>query len=65
MDDFSSLKKFLDSKGKELTFAVNGGMFHPGYVPVGLYVEEGKLIRNIDTESGSGFWVRIQGVISE
>ena len=42
---FSSLRRDLEKKGETLAFAMNGGMYHPDYRPVGLHVENGKEIR--------------------
>ncbi|MCG6904373.1 MAG: phosphodiester glycosidase family protein [Rhodobacter sp.] len=37
-----------------LSFAMNAGMFHEDRSPVGLYIENGKLVRDIVTREGPG-----------
>jgi uncharacterized protein YigE (DUF2233 family) len=46
-----------------LQFAMNGGMFHPDYKPVGLYVENGREITRANTRNGPGnFHLKPNGV---
>ena len=35
-----SLKQFVESSKKELIFAMNGGMYHPNFAPVGLFIAD-------------------------
>jgi uncharacterized protein YigE (DUF2233 family) len=50
-------------KGGALAFALNGGMFHPGYRPVGLYIEDGRELVRASTRSGPGnFHLKPNGV---
>jgi uncharacterized protein YigE (DUF2233 family) len=52
-----------DKKGGQLAFALNGGMFHPDYRPVGLYIEEGRELVRPSTASGPGnFHLKPNGV---
>ncbi len=52
-----------DSKGGQLAFALNGGMFHPDYRPVGLYIEEGQELVRASRASGPGnFHLKPNGV---
>ena len=52
-----------DKKGGRLAFALNGGMFHPDYRPVGLYIEEGRELVRASTASGPGnFHLKPNGV---
>ncbi len=51
---FSSLRRDLEKKGETLTFAMNAGMYHPDYRPVGLYVENGVEIAKVSTRRGPG-----------
>lgn len=37
---FSAVRDRLKSQGRELRFAMNGGMYHPDHAPVGLYIED-------------------------
>jgi uncharacterized protein YigE (DUF2233 family) len=58
----SALPK-TDAKGGRLAFALNGGMFHPDYRPVGLYIEEGRELARVNTRSGPGnFHLKPNGV---
>jgi uncharacterized protein YigE (DUF2233 family) len=50
-------------KGGELAFALNGGMFHPSYRPVGLYIEDGRELVRPSTTSGPGnFHLKPNGI---
>lgn len=44
----SNLKQAIESKGKELLFAMNGGMYNPNGRPTGLYVENGFTIKKLN-----------------
>ena len=58
----SALPK-ADKNGGRLAFALNGGMFHPDYRPVGLYVEEGQELVRVSKASGPGnFHLKPNGV---
>lgn len=62
--DFDGLKNYLKEKGEELVFATNGGMYLEGYAPQGLYIENGKTIKTLDTlQKGYGnFYMKPNGV---
>jgi uncharacterized protein YigE (DUF2233 family) len=50
-------------RGGRLAFAMNGGMFHPDYRPVGLYIEDGHEMVRASTTSGPGnFHLKPNGV---
>ena len=54
---YGSLRVFRGSildKGKSLSFAMNGGMYHRDYSPVGLYIENGIQQKPISTKGGYG-----------
>ncbi len=52
-----------DEKGGRLAFALNGGMFHPDYRPVGLYIEDGRELVPASTKSGPGnFHLKPNGI---
>jgi len=52
-----------DERGGRLAFALNGGMFHPDYKPVGLHVENGRELVRANTRPGPGnFHLRPNGV---
>ncbi|WP_029904496.1 phosphodiester glycosidase family protein [Prevotella sp. 10(H)] len=58
-----NLKIYEKRKGKELVFAMNGGMFDPSYAPQGLYIEKYKILKALDTSSGEGnFYLKPNGV---
>jgi len=49
--------------GGRLAFAMNGGMFHPDYRPVGLYIEDGRELVRPSTASGPGnFHLKPNGI---
>lgn len=57
------LHTWLQGRGQQLVFACNGGMFHVGNVPVGLFIENGQVRTPLDTGSGRGnFYLRPNGV---
>ncbi|MGB1242847.1 MAG: phosphodiester glycosidase family protein [Chitinophagales bacterium] len=62
--NFNNLKKGLQEDHKKLVFATNGGMFSPQMKPVGLYIENGKIINPIDmTNQPSGnFYMKPNGI---
>lgn len=51
--DFSRLMADLP-KGEALLFAMNAGMFHPDYRPVGLFVADGRRLGSVVTAGGGG-----------
>lgn len=59
----ANLKTLVESRNRELLFAVNGGMFDPQFAPQGLYVENGKTIKPLDTSQGhDNFYLMPNGV---
>ncbi|RSK49066.1 hypothetical protein EI291_09360 [Hymenobacter rigui] len=57
------LHSWLTQRGQPLQFAGNGGMYHAGNVPVGLYIENGRELTPLDTSRGVGnFYLRPNGV---
>ena len=52
---FENLKNELDQTGKDLLFAMNGGMYKSDQSPQDLYIEKGITLKDIDTqEEGYG-----------
>lgn len=43
--NFSKLADAAASRGKNLVFALNAGMYQPDFAPMGLYVEDGRELR--------------------
>lgn len=51
------------SNNNTLVFAMNGGMYRPDRSPVGLYIENGRMLQAADTASGSGnFYLKPNGI---
>lgn len=63
--DFSTLAEHLKSC-ESLIFAMNAGMYHPDYEPVGLYIENGKLLKplNTDINLSGNFFIQPNGVLA-
>lgn len=60
---FTSLSEALAARGEKLAFAMNAGMYHPDYKPVGLYVESGVQQKSANTRAGDGnFGMKPNGV---
>lgn len=59
-----NLKEHVEAKGKQLVFAMNGGMYKKDQSPQGLYIENGKLISPIDTIQNAfgNFYMQPNGV---
>lgn len=62
--NIGKLKAYVESKGKHLRFAMNGGMYMEDLRPLGLYVEDGKRIRKLitKTEGYGNFYMQPNGV---
>ncbi len=62
-ENFSDLAQSLKARGRTLRFAMNAGMFAEDLSPIGLYVEDDKLLRKADTREGaSNFHMKPNGV---
>ncbi len=49
----------LEKKGEQVTAIMNGGIFEPGCIPSGLYVEGGKMMCPLNLKEGQGnFFLR-------
>jgi len=62
--NFENLKKLLYSKNKKIQFACNGGMFLQDFSPQGLFVQDGKLIKKLNTKHSNygNFYMQPNGV---
>jgi uncharacterized protein YigE (DUF2233 family) len=64
--DYSYLSKLPQSDpatGRKLLFAMNAGMYHPDYRPVGLYVEDRRVLSKVSTARGPGnFHMKPNGI---
>jgi uncharacterized protein YigE (DUF2233 family) len=47
--NIGGLKSELERQNSNLIFAMNGGMFNPSLQPIGLYIENGKIIKSLNT----------------
>lgn len=47
-----NVKQSVEKQGKELVFAMNGGMYTPLHKPVGLFIDQGKEIQPINLKNG-------------
>jgi len=58
------LREWLNSQGRELTFAVNGGMYTKELTPQGLYIENGIEIQKIELrkEGYGNFYLKPNGI---
>ncbi len=60
---FASLKKWLSERGRELLFAMNGGIYARDHTPLGLHVEEGDEFHELNRKEGGGnFFLKPNGV---
>ena len=63
LKSIENLKKKVEREDKDLTFAMNGGMFEKNNFPKGLYIEDFKILNKIDTLSGEGnFYLDTNGI---
>jgi len=63
INNFQNLKNYLEQKHLKLVFAMNGGMFLENMAPLGLYIENFKTIKKLNTSKGSGnFYMEPNGV---
>jgi len=52
LGDIGALDQEVKRMGRTLVFAMNGGMYDPQQAPVGLYVEEGRVLHKLNTTKG-------------
>ncbi len=58
-----SLKSWLESRHSRLVFAMNAGMYMEDHSPLGLFVDDGKVVRGLNTRHGGGnFYMDPNGV---
>jgi uncharacterized protein YigE (DUF2233 family) len=59
----AQLQHALAAQNQGLKFAVNGGMFDPQFAPQGLFIDQGVLLKPLDTHIGDGnFYIQPNGV---
>ncbi|MCE9520526.1 MAG: phosphodiester glycosidase family protein [Verrucomicrobia bacterium] len=60
---FDRLSRSLDSQGKKLSFAMNAGMYHGDFSPVGLFISDGKQLVPLNLANAEGnFFLKPNGV---
>lgn len=60
---YDQLNTHLLRNGQHMSFAMNGGMYHPGYGPVGLLVEQGRETGTLNHADAFGnFFLKPNGV---
>ncbi len=60
---YGAVRDILRQDREFLVFGMNGGMYHPGYGPVGLLVEYGRERHPLNRDAGEGnFFLRPNGV---
>ncbi len=58
-----ALKTWLEARHEKLLFATNGGIYETDYTPLGLYIEDGKVLHPLNTAQGTGnFYLQPNGV---
>jgi uncharacterized protein YigE (DUF2233 family) len=63
LSTFKSLDEYLKTKGQQLLFATNAGVFEPSADPTGLHVEQGRQLVPLNTRDGDGnFYLKPNGV---
>ena len=63
LGNFNALSFMLSAEGKKLIFAMNAGMFGQDLRPIGLYIENGALVKKINRRNGGGnFHLKPNGV---
>ena len=60
---FERLVALLGARGQKLTFAMNAGMYHGNFSPVGLFITDGKQLAPLNTAKAEGnFFLKPNGV---
>lgn len=60
---FSGVNRLLEPRGERLIFAMNAGMFHSDFSPVGLLVSEAETLRPLNLDDAEGnFFLKPNGV---
>lgn len=62
-NNFENIDKWLAARKRRLVFAMNAGMFHPGFGPVGLFVDQGNELGHLNLDAGAeNFFLKPNGV---
>ena len=63
LKSIKNLKDYVESKNLTLTFAMNGGMFMEDLRPLGLFIQDGKIQKNLNKADGkANFYLKPNGV---
>jgi uncharacterized protein YigE (DUF2233 family) len=63
LGSLQAAERLADSQGERLQFAMNAGMYHPDFAPVGLLVIDGREISPLNLGEGAGnFFLKPNGV---
>ena len=64
-NNFENIDRWLAERKRKLVFAMNAGMFHPGFAPVGLFVDHGRTIGKLNLANDEGnFFLKPNGVFA-
>jgi uncharacterized protein YigE (DUF2233 family) len=62
-ETFAALASWLDGRGERLLAATNAGIFEPGQVPTGLFIQDGQELAPLNLKEGGGnFYWKPNGV---
>lgn len=60
---FATLDTWLAKQGRQLVFAMNAGMYHADYAPVGIFIANGNQITPVNLSTGQGnFFLKPNGI---
>lgn len=61
--NFRALDAAVTSQGRSLLFAMNAGIYQPGWIPEGLHIEDGRELHPLNTAEAPGnFFLKPNGV---
>ena len=62
-ETINALRTWMASRGDTALVITNAGIFEPGLLPTGLYIERGRQLRPVNTDSGYGnFYLKPNGI---
>jgi uncharacterized protein YigE (DUF2233 family) len=61
-NSINRVRNSVEDQGKELVVAMNAGMYYEDYSPMGLYVQKGKIIKNLNLKKGKTNFYTSPGV---
>jgi uncharacterized protein YigE (DUF2233 family) len=63
LKNLQALKNLTESKGENLLFAMNAGMYKTDHTALGLFIQDGKMIAPLNKASGQGnFYLQPNGI---